>query len=89
MHRIIWRSFPAGGRTSLLVHDEVAEIKAISAHLQLLKEMGCKVCIVCETSNSIQKAFDTLLSQRPVLDDAGWALLTTRMTRLGDYMAGW
>lgn len=50
--------------------------------------MGRKVCIVCETSNSIQHgAFDTPLSQRPVLDDAGWALLTTRMTRLGDYIA--
>lgn len=73
--------------TNLLVHDEAAEIKAISAHLQLLKEMGCKVCIVCETSNSIQGAFDTPLSQRPVLDDAGWALLTKRMTQLGNYVA--
>lgn len=72
--------------TNLLVHDEEAEFRAISAHLRLLKEMGCQVCIVCETSNSIQGAFDTPLSQRPILDDASWSLFTARMTRLGDHL---
>lgn len=51
---------------NLLVQSVEDEKKAIQPHLDKLKHNGCKVCIVCETSNTIQGS-DTDLSQSPVL----------------------
>ena len=39
---------------NLLTQTAEDEKKAIQPHLDKLKYNGCKVCIVCETSNSIQ-----------------------------------
>lgn len=52
---------------NLLTHSVADEKRAIQPHLDKLKHNGCKVCIVCETSNSIQGQ-DLPLSDRPVLD---------------------
>ncbi|MEE9427814.1 MAG: myo-inosose-2 dehydratase [Paracoccaceae bacterium] len=58
---------------NLLNHSVADEQKAIQPHLDLLKAMGCKVCIVCETSNAIHGRDDVALSETPVLPDDQWA----------------
>ena len=55
---------------NLLAHSVEDEIRAIQPHLDKLKHNGCKVAIVCETSNSVQGRPQPL-SSRPVLDSAG------------------
>ncbi len=53
----------------LLRRSVEAEKAAIQPHLDLLKAMGCAVCIVAETSNAIHGQSDVPLDQRPTLDD--------------------
>ncbi|PCI04013.1 MAG: myo-inosose-2 dehydratase [Hyphomicrobiales bacterium] len=57
---------------NLLTHSVEDEKRAIQPHLDLLKAMGCKVCIVCETSNAIHGDDDCALSQSPVLPENKW-----------------
>ena len=66
----------------LLTRDAAAEFAAMQPHLDLLKAMGCDVLILAETSNAIHGDRTVPLPQRPVLDDAGWALLAPRLTDL-------
>jgi len=56
----------------LLIKPVAEEMKAIQPHLNLLKAMGCKICIVCETSNSIHSADNIALDQSPVLASDQW-----------------
>ncbi len=56
----------------LLTRDVEAEWQASRAHATLLREMGCKVMILAETSNAIHGQKTTPLSARPVLAKAGW-----------------
>ena len=58
---------------NLLTHSVEDEKKAIQPHLDLLKAMCCKVCIVCETSNAIHGRDDLPLSENPTLPDEQWA----------------
>ncbi|MBN9673847.1 myo-inosose-2 dehydratase [Roseibium aggregatum] len=51
---------------NLLTQSVEDEKKAIQPHLDKLTHNGCKVCIACETSNSIQGAA-TDISKSPVL----------------------
>lgn len=51
---------------NLLVQSVEDEKKAIQSHLDKLRYNGCKVCIVCETSNSVQ-GLQTSLSESPTL----------------------
>ena len=57
---------------NLLAHSVEDEMRAIGPHLDLLKAMGCSVCILCETSNAIHGDTETSLDQRPTLPDADW-----------------
>lgn len=57
---------------NLLARSVEDEARAIQPHLDLLKALGCKVCIVCETSNAIHGDDAVALADRPVLPDAGW-----------------
>ena len=57
---------------NLLAHSVEDEKKAIQPHLDLLKAMGCKVCIVCETSNSIHGADDVAVNDKPDLPEDEW-----------------
>ncbi|MCO6187685.1 myo-inosose-2 dehydratase [Rhizobium sp. L1K21] len=50
---------------NLLTQSVEDEKKAIQKHLDKLKHNGCDVCIVCETSNSIQ-GLQKPLSEKPV-----------------------
>lgn len=63
------------------IEDEKA---AIQPHLDKLKFNGCKVCIACETSNSIQGEAKPL-SERPVLDAAGMTEFATRVEAIAAY----
>ncbi|MGK6316443.1 myo-inosose-2 dehydratase [Neorhizobium sp. DT-125] len=51
---------------NLLTRSVEDEQKAIQPHLDKLKHNGCKVCIACETSNSVQ-GLQVPLSESPVL----------------------
>ncbi|MFY0622233.1 MAG: myo-inosose-2 dehydratase [Pelagimonas sp.] len=51
---------------NLLAHSVEDEKKAIQPHLDRLKHNGCKVCITCETSNSVQ-GLDEPVNNAPVL----------------------
>lgn len=65
--------FISGWHSLNLLSHSVADEKAdIQPHLDLLKAMGCKVCIVCETSNAIHGADDVALSQSPTLAADKW-----------------
>ncbi len=57
---------------NLLAHSVEDEKKAIQPHLDLLKAMGCKVCIVCETSNAIHGADDVAVNNKPSLEESRW-----------------
>lgn len=54
---------------NLLTHSVEDEKRAIRAHLDKLKYNGCKVCIACETSNSVQ-GLDRPVNDAPVLSAA-------------------
>lgn len=57
---------------NLLTYSVEEEKKSIQPHLDLLKAMGCKVCVVCETSNAIYGDDSKALSESPVLEDDRW-----------------
>jgi inosose dehydratase len=57
---------------NLLAHTVAEEKAAIDPHLDLLAAMGCRVCIVCETSNAVHGDDVVPLADRPVLPAAGW-----------------
>ena len=59
--------------TNLLVNDIAAEKLAMQPFLNILKGMGCKVIIVCETSNAIHGADHISVNDRPHLADSQWA----------------
>jgi inosose dehydratase len=72
---------------NLLAHSVEDEKKAIQPHLDLLKAMGCKVCIVCETSNAIHGADDTPLNQSPVLPLDQWPKFGADIEAIAEYVA--
>jgi len=57
---------------NLLDHSVVAEKEAIQPHLDLLKAMGCTICIVCETSNAIHGTDDRTVNDKSNLADDQW-----------------
>ncbi|MFK5980305.1 MAG: myo-inosose-2 dehydratase [Rhizobiaceae bacterium] len=73
---------------NLLTHSVEDEKKAIQPHLNLLKAMGCKVCIVCETSNAIHGDDDCALSQSPVLPENQWVEFGTAVEAIAKYCEG-
>ena len=56
--------------------------------LDLLKAMGSKVIIVCETSNAIHGDDDKPLAERPILDAARWAEFGKGVEALAEFAAG-
>lgn len=72
---------------NLLAHSVEDEKKAIQPHLDLLKAMGCKVCITCETSNAIHGADDTALSAKPVLAADKWEKFGADVEAVAAYCA--
>ena len=72
---------------NLLAQSVEEEKRAIQPHLDRLKHNGCKVCIACETSNSVQ-GLDRPLSARPVLDAEGMADFGAKVEEIAAYCAG-
>jgi myo-inosose-2 dehydratase len=68
----------------LLERSVEAELRASTAHADLLKAMGCKLVIVAETSRGIAGARGTPLSRRPRLSDAEWPDFCAKLTALAE-----
>ncbi|MCR9059869.1 MAG: myo-inosose-2 dehydratase [Rhodobacteraceae bacterium] len=72
---------------NLLAQSVEDEKKAIQPHLDKLKHNGCKVCIACETSNTIQAA-DVDISTSPVLSETAMKVFGAKMEELAEFCAG-
>ena len=72
----------------LLAHSVQAEKAAMEDHLDLLREMGCEVCILCETSNATHGDPDAPLSFRPVLPESEWPGFARALTEIARHIAG-
>lgn len=59
--------------TNLLVNDVESEKAAMQPFLDILKGMGSKVIIVCETSNAIHGADGVAVNDRPQLAEDQWS----------------
>ncbi len=73
--------------TNLLVQSVEAEIAACQHHLAKLKHNGCKVMIVCETSNAIHGT-DRPVNDRPRLTTAEMAGFCQKIEAFAAYLAG-
>jgi inosose dehydratase len=73
--------------TNLLVQSVEDEIKAVQGHLAKLKHNGCKVCIVCECSNTVHGSPDTPVNARPKLSAAEMAEFGRKMEAFATYLA--
>ena len=76
-----WHSL---GLLARSVHDEKA---AMVGHLDLLREMGSEVCILCETSNPIHGDPGAPLSARPVLPESEWPGFARALTEIARHVA--
>ena len=72
---------------NLLTHTIEEEKAAMQPALDLLKAMGSKVIIVCETSNAIHGNDAVAVNDRPKLSDADWASFGAGVEALADYAA--
>lgn len=73
--------------TELLVRSVEDEIAAVQPHLAKLKANGCKVCIVCETSNAVHGA-DAPVNDRPRLTAAEMVDFGAKIEAFAAYLAG-
>lgn len=73
--------------THVLARDVETEKAAMQPFLDVLKGMGCKVIIVCETSNAIHGADDVPVNDRPHLTDADWAGFGAAIEELAAFTA--
>lgn len=71
--------------TNLLTQDIETEKAAMQTYLDLLKSVGSKVIIVCETSNAIHGADNIPVNNKPVLADGDWESFGAGIELLADY----
>ena len=74
--------------TNLLVNSVAEEKAAMQPYLDLLKAMGCKVIIVCETSNAIHGEDAKAVNDRPHLADKDWKSFGQGIEALAEFAAG-
>lgn len=72
---------------NLLTQSVEAEKRAIRPHLEKLKHNGCTVCIVCETSNSVQ-GLARPVNDAPVLTPGEMADFGAKVEELAEFLAG-
>jgi len=72
---------------NLLTRSVEDEKRAIQPHLDLLKAMGCQVCIACETSNAIHGRDDIPLVDSPSLPHDGWAKFGADVEAIAEFTA--
>lgn len=70
---------------NLLTQSIEDEKKAMQPALDLLKAMGCKVIIVCETSNAIHGNDAVAVNDRPRLAAGDWAQFGAGVEALAEY----
>ncbi|TJZ85521.1 myo-inosose-2 dehydratase [Paracoccus hibiscisoli] len=73
--------------THLLTRSVAEEIEAVGPHLARLKANGCKVCIVCECSNTVHGSPDVAVNDRPRLTGDQMAAFGARMEEFAAWMA--
>ncbi|MFN3279414.1 MAG: myo-inosose-2 dehydratase [Paracoccus hibiscisoli] len=73
--------------THLLTRSVAEEIAAVGPHLARLKANGCKVCIVCECSNTVHGTPDVAVNDRPRLTPDQMAAFGARMEEFAAWMA--
>ena len=73
--------------TNLLVNSVEDEKTAMQPYLDLLKGMGCKVIIVCETSNAIHGDAKKPVNDRPRLTDAEMTAFGKNLEAFAAYLA--
>lgn len=84
-HRLALASGWYGSR--LLERDVDAEMRAAEPHVALLRAMGCTAMVHAEVTGSVHGQRDVPLSRRPVLDEAAWAVLASRLAEMGRRLA--
>ena len=60
----------------------------LDARLRLLREMGCEVCILSETSGSVHGDRNAPLSARPTLSGPEWPGFAGALTEIARHVAG-
>ncbi|CDZ67753.1 Inosose dehydratase [Neorhizobium galegae bv. orientalis] len=73
---------------NLLVNSVEDEKRAMQPALDLLKAMGSKVIIVCETSNAIHGDDGKAVNGRPKLPDSAWKSFGAGVEALAEFAAG-
>ena len=73
--------------TELLTRSVEDEIAAFQPHLAKLRENGAKVCVTCETSNTVHGSPDIPVNDKPVLTAEGMMAFGAKMEEFADYMA--
>jgi len=71
----------------LLERSVEAEKRAIQGHLDLLRAMGSKVVIVCETSNAVHGHDDVAINDKPTLDAADWPEFGAKVEEIARFCA--
>lgn len=71
---------------NLLTHNADAEIAAMNDYLDLLQGCGCKVAILCETSNAIHSDNDHPLTDKPNLAANEWAQFGARLSQVAAHI---
>ena len=72
----------------LLSRGVEAEKAALDARLRLLRDMSCEVCILSETSNTIQSDPNAPFSTRPTLSEVEWPGFAAALTEIARHVAG-
>lgn len=72
---------------NLLTNSIESEKEAMQPYLDLLKAVGSKVIITCETSNAIHGADDTPVNNKPVLTDEQWVAFGKGVEALAAFAA--
>lgn len=74
--------------TELLTRPVADEIAAVQGHLAKLRANGCKVCIVCECSNTVHGNPDVAVNDRPRLSAAEMVAFGRKVEEFAAYLAG-
>ncbi len=80
-------SLVSGWYSARLLERSVAdEMKAMDAHLNLLKALGCNVMVFCEVSRCVHGDRKVPLSKRPRMSEADWKRLLPGLNEVAAYM---
>lgn len=73
--------------TNLLIGSVAVEIDAVQSHLAKLKANDCKVCIVCECSNTVHGNPNVAVNDRPHLSTEEMKAFGAKMEEFAAYLA--